>query len=297
LDYSLSGGIDLHIHSTASDGTLSAAQILLRALQLRLKAIAITDHDTLKGCQEAISAGIPATLKFLTGLEMSAAPPPDFGFNGSLHILAYGIDLNHGGLNDTLAYLQHCRENRNPSIVQRLNHLGIRLCMDDVLRQTNQSLAGRPHIATAMVKKGYVRSVDEAFDRFLAKGRPAYVDKPRIPCAQAIQVIRDAGGLPVLAHPYLIHEDFGKIEKLVRTLIPLGLMGIEALYPEHPAEAVAFYRFLAESRQLLITGGTDFHGEPVRPGVELGSAAGHFHVPYEIYERLVEKLATRSRSL
>jgi predicted metal-dependent phosphoesterase TrpH len=296
LDYNPSGGIDLHIHSTASDGSLSVPQLLLMARERRLAAVAITDHDTLDGSKEALSINFAPTVSVLAGLEMSAAPPPAFDANGSLHILGYGMDCDHRGLNQTLAYLRQARENRNPQIVDRLNRLGVRLSMEEVLMETGQSLAGRPHIAAAMIKKGYVASVDEAFDRYLAKGRPAYIDKPRIACEKALKVIRQAGGLPVLAHPYLIYPDFGKIEKLVLALISMGLMGIEAVYPEHPEKATSFYRSLAQRHKLLITGGTDFHGESVRPGIELGSGAGDFHVPYEIYERLVEKLATLSRS-
>jgi predicted metal-dependent phosphoesterase TrpH len=141
-----------------------------------------------------------------------------------------------------------------------------------------------------MLKKGYVHSIDEAFDRYLGTTKPAYVDKYRISCQRALDIIRGAGGIPVLAHPYLLNlKEAAELEKLVVSLKKIGLAGIEALYPEHPPQATAFYEQLAERHHLLITGGTDFHGS-LKPEIQLGIGAGDFHVPFELYERLNDRL-------
>ena len=287
-------GIDLHVHSTASDGTLTPSEILAIAVRLGLKAIAITDHDTLAGSAAAISRGIPSAIQFLTGIEISAAAPPGFQFDGSIHLLGYGFDLGNARLASLLDVLKTAREDRNPKIISRLNALGMDLHADEVAPFVGSGVAGRPHIAQLMVKKGLADSIDDAFDRFLGKNRPGYVGKYRVPMADAIGAINDAGGIAALAHPYLNNlkgeEGF---EPFLQALISMGLGGIEAIYPDHPETATAEYCRLARKYNLVITGGTDFHGE-VTPGIQLGIGGGSFHVPYSIYETLVETLRTRT---
>ncbi|BBO76539.1 PHP-like protein [Desulfosarcina widdelii] len=286
-------GIDLHIHSTASDGTLTPSEILAMAVRLGLKAIAITDHDTLAGSAAAISRGIPSTLQFITGIEISAAAPPGFHSGGSIHILGYGFDLGNPGLASLLEVLKTARENRNPKIIARLNALGMDLHADELAPIVGSGVAGRPHIAQLMVKKGLADSIDDAFDRFLGKNRPGYVGKYRVPMADAIGAINTAGGIAVLAHPYL--NDLNgqdRFESFLKTLISLGLGGIEAIYPDHPETATSEYCRLARKYDLVITGGTDFHGE-VTPGIQPGIGDGSFLVPYSVYETLVETLRTR----
>ena len=284
-------GIDLHVHSTASDGTLTPAQILELAEAQHLRAIAITDHDTIDGSKEALQVGIPSSLDFLTGVELSAAPPSFLRRSGSFHILGYGLRLDDDELNQTLLVLQHARENRNPAIIERLGRLGFDMTLAEVVEMVGESQIGRPHIARLMQKKGYVHSIDEAFDRYLGTGKPAYVDKYRISCQRALGIIRGAGGIPILAHPYLLRlKEATEMEKLVVSLKKIGLEGIEALYPEHPPQATAFYEELAGRHHLLITGGTDFHGS-LRTEIQLGIGTGDFHVPFELYERLNDRLA------
>jgi len=233
LDYNNNASIDLHIHSTASDGTFSPAEILALAQDLNLAAIAITDHDTVNGSKEALGIGVPPSLKFLTGVEISAAPPPSFPYSGSFHILGYSIKIDDPLLNKTLATLQEARKNRNPEIIGRLNSMSVAVSMDELLNEVGDGQLGRPHIARLMVKKGYVESIKEAFDKYLGKGKPAYVDKYRIDCSSAIEVILGAGGIPVIAHPYLLNpENIEDIEELVITLKAMGLKGIEVYYPE-----------------------------------------------------------------
>lgn len=290
LGFDPSAGIDLHVHSTASDGGLTPSEILAMAVRLGLSAVAITDHDTLAGSAAAVAGGIPPRLNFLTGIEISAAAPVGYDMGGSVHILGYGIDLDDTAIHSLLKVLNAARQNRNPQIIRRLNQLGMHLTMQELAPIVGSASAGRPHIAQLMVQKGMADSIEDAFDRFLAKNRPAYVEKFRAPMADVIDAINQAGGIAVLAHPYLNGlTDPVRFEKFLLALCSMGLKGIEALYPDHPPAAVAEYCRLARKHHLLITGGTDFHGQ-VNPGVQMGVAGGDFHVPYSIYETLVAHL-------
>ncbi|MDM8552721.1 PHP domain-containing protein [Desulfobacterales bacterium HSG2] len=278
--------IDLHIHSDASDGTLSPSEILDLALNLKLGAIALTDHDTVEGSKKIIDIGIPPSIRFLTGIEISAIPPPSFPCSGSFHILGYGLRPDDPVLNQTLDVLQKARRDRNPRVIERLNSLGIDLSATELADIFGEGQIGRPHIARIMLKKGYVRSIDEAFDRYLSRGKAAYVDKYRVDCGKAIEIIAGAGGVPVLAHPGLLKPaDDTPLENLIRTLKTMGLKGIEVCYPEHSDEQTALYSELAGCYDLLITGGTDFHGS-LKPDIQMGSGRGDFFVPYALYEKL-----------
>jgi len=283
-------GIDLHVHSSASDGTLTPSEILEMAVQLGLQAISITDHDTLSGSAAALAIGISRTLEFLTGIEISAAAPDGYPTESSVHILGYGLDLSDESLYNLLTILQSSRENRNPQIIQRLNSVGMYVTMGELSQIVGDATAGRPHIARLMVAKGLADSIDDAFNRFLGKNKPAYVEKYRVPMIDAIEVIKSAGGVAVLAHPYLNDvTEADNFEAFLLTLKEMGLEGIEAIYPQHPEAATARYCQLALKHNLLITGGTDFHGA-ITPGIQMGFGAGAFHVPYSCYERLMAHL-------
>lgn len=287
MDYKENLEIDLHIHSTASDGTLSPIEILRLARQLNLSAIAITDHDTMAGVKDALAHGIPPSLKFLAGVEISVLPPPSFSYLGSFHVLGYSIDPDNTLLNHTLGELQQARKNRNPRILKILNELGFNITLAQVQKEAGESQLGRPHIAQLMITKGYVKSINEAFDRYLSQGKPAYVDKYRLDCAKAIEMILGAGGVPVLAHPFLVQTQNDKIlEDLVVTLMEMGLKGLEVYYPEHPPEKTAHYTEIAKRHGLLVTGGSDFHGS-LKPEIKMGTGKGNLSIPYAIYEKLV----------
>jgi hypothetical protein len=280
--------IDLHIHSTASDGSMSPLKIIEAAHRSNLGAIAITDHDTISGSKEVTEHTIPPELKFVTGVEISASPPPGFQCSGSFHILGYCIDVNDPGLNTALTTMKQARKDRNPRIVRNLNEMGIDITFDEVAEECGSGQMGRPHIATILLKKGYVQNINEAFNKYLGKGKPAYVDKYRAESAQAIEIIRNAGGVPVLAHPFLLAlEDPDQLEDLIKTMKDTGLMGLEAYYPEHSPKWIDYYIQLAESLELLITGGTDFHGS-LKPAVQMGVGKGNLSIPYELYEKLVQ---------
>lgn len=283
-------GIDLHIHTTASDGTTPPHKILSLAQELNLGAIAITDHDTLDGVKEALRSGIPPSLDFLTGIEISATPPPPFRCPGSFHILGYGIRPDDPLLNQILFQLQDGRRNRNPRIIERLNSLGMDLSLEEVRQLAGDGLLGRPHIARLMVKKGFASSIDDAFDRYLGKGKPGYVDKFRIDTSQAISLITGAGGLPVLAHPYLLKlANEKETEDLLILMKSMGLRGVEVFYPDHSKDYTAWLLSLAQKLDLLITGGTDYHGS-LKPEILLGSGRGDFFVPFELYQKLQQHL-------
>lgn len=291
MDSNRDARVDLHVHSTASDGTLAPLEILRRAVALKLKAISITDHDTVAGAREVVAAGVPPQIRFLTGIEISAASPPFFPCPGSFHVLGYGIRLDDPVLDEALAVLQQARRDRNPGMISRLRDLGMDLSMTELDADAGDTQIGRPHIARLMIRKGYVKTFDEAFDRFIGAGKPAYVDKYRIGCERAIQLIRHAGGIAVLAHPGLLRLEGGlSFEKLIRGLKAMGLGGIEAYYPEHTPEQTALYRITAERFGLVMTGGTDYHGA-IKPGIELGIGDGGFSVPEAIYETLAERCA------
>jgi 3',5'-nucleoside bisphosphate phosphatase len=287
LEFSRHVSIDLHIHTTASDGTFTPAQVVSHAHRLKLKAIAITDHDTVAGSKEALLSGIPPSLEFLTGVEISATPPSFYPGSGSFHLLGYSIRLDDPQLNRTLEKLQQARKNRNPAIINRLNELGISITLDEVRREAGEGQLGRPHIAQFMVKKRAVASIDEAFDRFLGTGKPAYVDKQRVECFKAIEIILAAGGVPVLAHPGLLdYKTDNQLDELIGELKKAGIQGVEVYYSGHTPDQTRRYAELAKRHDLLMTGGSDFHGA-IQPEIEMGSGQGDLIVPYELFEKLI----------
>ena len=290
MGYNTHVRIDLHIHSTASDGTLTPPEILALAQNLHLGAIAITDHDTLDGSKDALSFGIPSSVKFLTGVEISSELPPSFSCPGSFHILGYAVDVDHPDLNHTLSMLKDSRKSRNPQILKLLSRLGIEISLDEVRNLAGDSQLGRPHIAQLMVEKGYVQSINAAFDEYLGNGKPAYVDRFRFECEETLKAILNAGGIPVLAHPLLLGiKENDILEDLIAVLTEMGLKGIEVYYPEHTKDLIAYYSRLASHYNLLITGGTDFHGD-ITPEIKMGVGKGELFIPYELYEKLISSL-------
>jgi hypothetical protein len=289
--------IDLHIHSTASDGTLTPAEIIARARQLGLAAIAITDHDTVAGATQALAAGLPSDLHFITGVEISTESPRRFPCRGSLHLLGYGFNPDDIHLMQALKRLQNARQDRNPRIIAKLNRLDIPISMAHLEAEAGNAQIGRPHIANWLVKHGVVPSFDEAFERYLGVGRPAYADKYRIDCEAAITLIRNAGGVPVLAHPALIApRGSWPRESLILELKTCGLMGIEAYYPEHTPAQTQTYLQWAKRYGLAVTGGTDFHGA-IKADIEMGRGSGDFQIPFRCYTQLAALIEKASSTL
>lgn len=280
----LMGGIDLHIHSTASDGTLSPEAIVQLALKKKLSAIAITDHDTVGGVQQILKQGIPTEIHFISGVEISIEAPDPFKMGGSLHLLGYGFNPFDGPLNNALKQLQDSRKNRTPKMIAKLNQLGIPISLEQVTHK--ESVAGRPHIATVLLEMGYVKNFDEAFEHYLGHDKPAYVQRLHLSAKEAIKLIRNAGGIAAIAH-LGVYFSLGKTsrKKLLTRLKELGLQGVEVFYPSHSPAVTRELQSLAESMNLVMTGGTDFHGD-IRPGLQLGTGNGSFWVPEVIYEKL-----------
>ena len=273
---------DLHAHTTASDGDLSPVELVAHAVELGLGALGVTDHDTVGGLDEAISAAADAGLPLAPGVEISAEFSP-----GTMHVLGYFVDHRHTGLLEALEELRGGRDVRNKKIIARLQDLDLDITYDEVLAVAGEETVGRPHFARVMVEKGFVSGRQEAFDRYLAKGAPAYFDRLRLGPEESVRLIREARGLPVLAHPQQLGVSDEELESIVKSLIPVGLAGVEAYYTSHSPEQTAFYLSLAEKYGLLVTGGSDYHG-PNRPDIQLGSGAGDLDVPVELFDRLHE---------
>lgn len=275
--------IDLHSHTTASDGSLTPTQLVERAARVGVKALAITDHDTLDGLAEAMGAGIRFGVEIVPGLEVSAEYRP-----GTMHILGYFIDLESAQLQAQLGRLRAARDERNPKIVDRLRALGIDISLQEVLEVSGGEVVGRPHFARVMVEKGYVEDADEAFRKYLSKGAPAYVEKVRLHPKLAIEAIRNAGGVAVLAHPYQLRVDDAETERVVKELKEYGLDGLEVIYSRHKPSQVEYYSRLAAHYDLLITGGSDFHGL-TKPDIEVGIGLGQLCVPERLLDALKER--------
>ena len=273
--------IDLHTHTTASDGSFTPSQLVHHAKEKGLRALAVTDHDTIDGNQEALNAGVREGLEVVPGIEISVDYSP-----GSMHMLGYFIDTESQRLQEKLALLQDSRSDRNPKIIEKLNALGLDITYDEVVEASGGGQVGRPHIAQVLLRKGYATTIQEAFDKYLGKGAPAYFDKFRLNAEDAIAMITDAGGIPVLAHPFTLKcTNQGELEELIKHLTGHGLQGIEVYYTEHNEKQISRYRLLAERNNLLLTGGSDFHGANMA-GVELGTGRGSLQIPYILFENL-----------
>lgn len=277
--------IDLHTHSTRSDGTFTPAALVREARAAGLTHMALTDHDTVEGVPEAREEARRQGIAFLSGLEISAEYQP-----GTMHILGYGFDETSAALLERLTSVQRWRDERNPKIVEKLNHLGVVLTLPEVEAVSGGGLVGRPHFAKVLMDKGYVKTRQEAFDRYLAKGGPAYVDKARLSPEESIALIRAAGGVAVLAHPLQLQAaDEEALQAVVQTLVKAGLQGLECHYRNHTPEDTRRFLALAKSNGLLVTGGSDFHGTN-RPGIRLGVGEGGLDVPGECWEGLTDAL-------
>lgn len=263
--------VDLHVHTLASDGTFTPAQLVKEALKRKLSAIAIVDHDTLDGVDEAISAAKDTDLEIIPGIELTAQHE-----GLEIHILGYFLDYRNVALLEQLKLLQANRIERVHKIVKNLKELGINLNADAVFKISGKSTVGRMHIARALVGEGKVSSIPEAFRKYIGDKSPAYVLGFYLTVQDAIRIIKDAGGVAVLAHPYLLRND-----ELIAEFSGYGLDGIEIYYPEHSQSMVNFYLGLAKKLNLLVTGGSDFHGS-AKPDIKLGM----MKVPFELAEKL-----------
>lgn len=279
--------IDLHLHSTFSDGSMTPAQLIDLAVGRRIAAIALTDHDTVAGVEEFLAYAAEQPLKALTGIEISS-----WHDDHSLHILGYGFDHHHPPLLATLAEVQAARHRRNLQIMINLNELGHDVHYHEIPQRENGQV-GRPHIAELLVRKKIVARSQEAFSRFLRRGGAAYVESFRIHALDAVRLIKAAGGLPVLAHPAVIDPTLALVAKLLPELREAGLAGLEIHYPSHTRKQIRQLGELAARFSLLATGGTDFHGEFRLGGAPLGGNFRTIRVPWSCFAGLTRRLADR----
>ena len=269
------GQVDLHVHSTASDGRLTPAEVIREAAERGLVYIALADHDSVDGIAAARAAAqsLPH-LTVIPGIEISTDIP-----QGEVHILGYFIDYNDPQLLAQLEDFKNSRLRRAQAMVAKLDGLGVHIDWQRVLEIAGASTIGRPHIAQAMMEKGCVPSFKDAFDEYLGHGKPAYVEREKMLPAEAVAIIIKARGLPVLAHPLTTEDPEG----LISELKPAGLVGMEAYYKDYTAEEVEGLVALAQKHGLIATGGSDFHG--IEPDEE--TAIGGADVPLEAAERLI----------
>lgn len=282
----MSGFVDLHCHSTASDGSLSPREVARLAHREGLSGLALTDHDTIAGLDEAAGECARLGMPFITGMEISCLWPAP----GTLHILGYCFDPRGRAITDLCARLVAARTERNPRIIARLRELGVAIDPGEVLAEAGGQVVGRPHIAAVLVRKGYVSSIQQAFNRYLAPGGAAYFPKETVEPRDGIGAILAAGGVAVLAHPVQLRlEDPAELERVVRRIADMGVAGIEVMHCDHTRRDVEMLSRLADDLGLLKTGGSDFHGDH-KEGSGLGRA-GDFRVPQAFMDALLARAA------
>ena len=274
--------IDLHTHSLRSDGALTPDDLVRRAAARGVRVQALSDHDTLAGVGEAMRAGAELGLRIIPSTELNTESEW-----GDAHVLGYFIDPADAALEERLRWLRENRGRRVELMVAKLNDLGYAITLDRVLEIAQGGALGRPHLAQALLEKGYVRSYDEAFRTIIAKDAPAYVSRVGLTPLEAVELVRTHGGVPSLAHPGTVE----RLEELIPKLVAVGLAGIECFYAEHSPSWTAPCLALARAHDLVPTGGSDFHGRS-----EHGADLGAVFVPPETIE-LLEARRTRSQGL
>ena len=272
--------VDLHVHSSASDGTDAPEVVVAKAAALGLTALALTDHDTLSGIHEAREAAARYPVELIPGVELSVDHA-----GVKIHMLAYFLEPTPGPLQDRLEELRTGRTIRNHRIVERLNELGYPITMDDVLRQAAGDAVGRPHIADALVEAGAIGDRSEAFIGLLGDGGSAYVERDRLTAVDAITLTRESGGVTSIAHPLTINTDAATLRSIFEGLREAGLTGIEAHYSEHPPAIRRQLAAVAADLGLVATGGSDYHGSG-KPDLRIGSGRGDLEVPGSALEEL-----------
>ncbi len=272
--------VDLHLHSVYSDGSETPGAIVERALRARLHAIALTDHDTLAGVDEAAAAAGAAGLAFVPGVELSVE-----WATGPMHLLVYHLEPGPGPLQDRLVEIQAGRARRNEQIASRLVAIGLEVTLAEVEDEAGGGGVGRPHFAAVLLRKGYVTSIRDAFDRYLAAGRPGYVNRERLDAVTAIRLARASGAVPVIAHPHTLGITAGEFRAAFEQLTEVGLGGIEAYYAEYRPEMRRHLAEICRALGIAATGGSDFHGS-YKPGLEVGTGYGDLSVPDDTLDSL-----------
>ena len=292
--------VDFHSHTVNSDGTLTATELMELAKKQGIKALALTDHDTTSGLDEALAAGKKLGVELIPGIEISVVYD-----SGTMHILGHFIDHRSMKLQEAIRGLQDDRNDRNPQIIEKLNALGIEITLKEVERESGGGQAspqntggqvGRPHFARVLVKKGHVKDFEEAFKKYLGKGAPAYVDKRRISPEEGIRMIREAGGIAVLAHPKTLNaKSSQEFNVVLDHLVASGLGGIEAYSSCQDEKEAGQFRAAGEERNIFITGGSDFHGDN-KSDVELGNMGRWARLSYGLVKAMRDHLNLKGLS-
>lgn len=272
--------VDLHTHSTCSDGTFTPKDLVAYGREKGLKALALTDHDTLEGIGEALYYGDKYGVEVVPGIEISTEYE-----NTELHIVGLFVSDESSELTAALADLKESRKLRNVKMVDKLNEIGVNISYNDVLNRCKGGIVTRAHIAGEIIAKGYASSNNEVFDRFIGKDKPAYVKRDVLSWMDTLYLITKSGGLPVLAHPLLYKISDKRLEMIVSDLANHGLSAIEAYYSTHSPSEVKYVKMLADKNRLKLSGGSDFHGAN-KPKLDLATGYGNLEVPYEVLEGL-----------
>lgn len=280
--------IDLHIHSRYSDGCDTPEEIAQAAAKKSVTAVALTDHDTTAGVRDFLLACGKEGITGISGIEIGVQVSM-----GTLHLLGLGVDPDAEALGQILERLRRSREDRNRRILEKLSELGFSLTWDEVQAIAGNDVVGRPHIALAMIARGWAESVSEVFERFLENGAPAYVGRLKPSPVEAIRLITEAGGVAVVAHPFSWIEDIPELEKALRELKAEGLKGVEVYHSSHSTSDTMELLRISKRVGLIPTGGTDYHGEAVKPSIRLGVGGGEMDISEEILKPL---LACMNRS-
>lgn len=272
--------IDLHTHTTASDGTLTPSELVAYAAEKGLCAVAVTDHDTTEGIAEALSAADGRELNVIPGIEISSMYD-----RLEIHIVGLFIDPENTSLLEWLTALRQSREERNKKMLTVLSDMGIEISYDELSEFAAGSIITRAHFAGIMLKKGYITSINEAFDRLIGDRCPAYIPRELPDYKTSINMIRSAGGIAVLAHPLLYKINTKGLEDMVSELAAASLTGIEAYYSTHSPSDTKYIKRLAQQNRLLLSGGSDFHGSN-KKNLDLGTGYGTLAVPADLIDTL-----------
>lgn len=270
--------IDLHIHTTASDGTFTPEEVVREASRIGLAAVAITDHDTAAGYARAAAEGENCGLEVVPGIEISTK------FRSAVHILGYYIDAQSPALGEVLDWMHRDREERNVKLCAMLRESGVDIDIERMHARFGD-LVGRPHFAEIMIENGMARDMNDAFERLLNKNKPFFIPRQFLPIERSIEIIREAGGTAVLAHPFQYRLDDAALRELIEHCMESGLEGMECRYSGYDAAQTAYLEALAAEYGLVRTGGSDFHGA-IKGEIRLGEGKGGLNVPYAFLEEL-----------
>ncbi|MEX2419347.1 MAG: PHP domain-containing protein [Acidimicrobiia bacterium] len=274
--------VDLHTHSTYSDGTVSPSDIVERGVAAGLSAVALTDHDGFEGLAEAAGAAA-GRIGFIPGVELSV------DWNGrAMHLLVYWVEDGSGPLQDALAGIRDSRWTRNVEMIEALQALGIEITVEEVLEEAGHGVVGRPHIAAVLCRSGVTATNAEAFEQYLGSGGVVYRQRKRLLASDAVSLARASGGVTSVAHPHTVAESADGFRELFEGVAALGVNGIECHYVDYPPDLRTRLAAWADDLELVPTGGSDYHGA-YKPGIEVGVGRGDLRVPDESLERLAER--------